>query len=76
MRLAIAVVAALLITGCATVLSSHRDGGSIRHSEAASDERIQAMADEECARFDKTARLTDTSYEILTGPLTRYRCVE
>lgn len=76
MRIAIAVAAALLITGCATVTSAHRDGGFIKHGAAVSEARLQEMADKECARFEKTARLAETDYVSVDGTKTRYRCVE
>lgn len=76
MRVLCLIVAAALLTGCATVTSAHRDGGSIKHGAAVSEDRLQEMADRECARFGKSARLMETDYISVAGTNTRYRCVE
>lgn len=76
MRVVTAIAIMVLITGCAAVSSAHRDGGSIQHGAAVSDERLKKMADEECAAFGKTAQLRETDYVTLEGTRTRYDCAD
>ncbi|MBA1147414.1 hypothetical protein H0Z60_10135 [Ectothiorhodospiraceae bacterium WFHF3C12] len=67
--------AALLLTSCATVDYANSQGGRIRNSGPMSESALQEMAQRECARFGKTAVLTQSGMDN-NGTYQRFDCRE
>lgn len=75
MRIFIAAMAAALLAGCASVQHANESGGYIEHDPGVDSERLQGLADDECARYGLDAEISgDRSRGLVRR--TDFDCVE
>ena len=70
------ILAGLLVVGCTHLPYEHPDGGRVVHTPGLGDsERVQRLASDACARYDKVAILEEPDGGMWEAHGSHFRCV-